>query len=1046
MAEVRLLCGPPRSARAQKLDALLREHWGRGRLLLPTRQYAARRIEQIILEGDFEGAWGRPVLTLDDFAADLVRAEGKDPVRLRDFERRLLLERALARLEDTGALRALGPAAATAGFRSHMLRVITQLKQAAVEPEEFRRRVATRPHPAPLDAIVAEVYAEYQAALLEAGVYDLPGLFWEADLVARQHRPAILSEVDVLMLDAFDDFTPSEFRLLVSLATHLDRIVFGMNYDPDPDRADLYAATARTANQIATRFNVSPEVFEEEPPRSFSEFAARHIFWRDKPSLPPALEPDLELSACPDFLQEIETIGRRVKSLLIDDGVPADEIAVVFRNLRDVAGPLRRVFGEFGIPARILEEPSLWESAIGGFVTRLLDALHDWPRDAVADVLASPWFAPPEPAVDAFAFLARFAQIISGADAWRARLANLASRLEAGTGEDIERLVRQMPHAQHALALLAARIDALENLGRLLPRRATPAAFAAALDRILDELRIERAVEDHPAARVRDAEREAMAALRDLLGDWQAGAGHGFDAAPQSRTEFAAALRQALQETPFRPVQPRHGVACLDAESVRHLRVDYVFLGGANEGAVPQLPSSNAIYSDEDIESLAEAGIHIEGSRTHGEREALLFHHALNVARKRVCITWHKLSRRGQEQYPSPYIVDLMDLLPGAVRDSAVAAPAFVPDIAEAASWRDIQNLAFSKAPELLERFPKQLHALRHGAEIERRRHATAPFDNYDGVLADPGVTGFLRETFGVQHLFSVDQIETYRACPFRFFLERVLDIEDIEIPVAEFDARVRGTILHAALQSFHEQYRGRSISELPEDEALAAMREIVEREFQLKKWWSTNVPPGVEQVELRRLIAVLTRYLHIERERADLEWKPENFEVAFGRVRGESHDPLTRSDPFALTTPAGAVLFAGRIDRIDRSSGGARIIDYKSGALATVSDIREGRSLQLPVYALALEEFLLPGVACREAQFQQVGREKSVEALQRDKSPEKWPALEALVRETVAACVAGIRDGKFPPTPATDVCAYCAARRVCRYEPGRIERKEAHA
>jgi hypothetical protein len=65
------------------------------------------------------------VLTFEDFVADLLQAEGKPPERVGDFERRLLLEDALARVSDKPSLAALGPAAETRGFVSQMLRVIT---------------------------------------------------------------------------------------------------------------------------------------------------------------------------------------------------------------------------------------------------------------------------------------------------------------------------------------------------------------------------------------------------------------------------------------------------------------------------------------------------------------------------------------------------------------------------------------------------------------------------------------------------------------------------------------------------------------------------------------------------------------------------------------------------------------------------------------------------------------------------------------------------------------------------------------------------------
>ena len=53
--------------------------------------------------------------------------------------------------------------------------MITQIKQAAVEPEVFRERVQERPRPSSMDPLVAAVYDAYQAALRQVGAYDRVG-------------------------------------------------------------------------------------------------------------------------------------------------------------------------------------------------------------------------------------------------------------------------------------------------------------------------------------------------------------------------------------------------------------------------------------------------------------------------------------------------------------------------------------------------------------------------------------------------------------------------------------------------------------------------------------------------------------------------------------------------------------------------------------------------------------------------------------------------------------------------------------------------------
>lgn len=1046
MTDVRVIYGTERSSRSARIDRFVLDNWGHALLLVPTRQYATRRTERLITEGNLAGSWGRPVLTLDDFAVQLLRDAGRDPVLVRDAERRFLLDHSLERLKRDGKLDAVGAAAETQGFRSHVLRVITQLKQAAVEPHTFRECVRKRRLHSPLDDVVAEAYSAYQDALLEARVYDLPGLFWEAEFRCRDERPRAFEHVDLLALDGFDDFTPSEFRLISSYARQVSTLVFGLNYASSGNRTDLYKTTARTLEQIRRSFDARTAEAEEALPRTFLEFASSNLFWRDEPRLPSGLEANIEVMPCADFTQEIETIGRRVKSLLIDENVSAGEIAVVYRNLREAAATLRSVFHEFGIPLRMTQQPSLWESATFAFLMEVLDATETWMREPVVNVLSSPWFNPAELRDDAvwpharsaFPLIGRLAQVISGVEEWRARLGRL---LEYKDEETLHALRRGLADPDAAIAALLRGVGLLESIGRSLPEKASPGAFVAAVDAIVDHLGLPGAVESHALETTREYEREALRAFRELLGAWRFW--DSADSSPLSRGEFLSALRQAARETAFAPPRSKGGVTCLDAESTRLLRYDHVFFGGANEGDVPRPAAASAIYSEEDLASLAEQGIVIEGRRAHAEREALLFHHVLNVPRKRLVVTWHMLSRQGGERYPSPYVVDVINLFRiESIQGPLPKAHEFVPAPGAAASWRDLRNaICVSGAPPE-DLFPTELVGIRAGIGIERTRHDSSPFGVYDGILRASRIAAKIASDFAEGHVFSVAQIESYRSCPFRFFLERVLKIAETDTPVAEFDAMIRGSILHSALQAFHEQYRGLAVADIDAAEALESMRIHLDTAFTKHAWRSTTAPRGVEAVERARILAALERYLRIERDRDEAHWKPLHVELGFGRTPGDKHDALTRSEPYALDTPEGKVLFAGRIDRVDRAGSDARIIDYKSGGVPQPKEIAAGVSLQLAIYALALEEYIMDGAQCREAWFLQVGRDKRTEALGRTKKTDEWPERQQLVRDAVAECVASMRSGLFPPTPTDSACAFCGANRVCRYEQSRIERK----
>jgi ATP-dependent helicase/nuclease subunit B len=1045
MGRILLFTGPDRSDRAARIDALLREEAGAALLLTPAYAYASARREELLLGASLPGAWGNPVREFNDFARYLLEAEGREVRLLGDFERLLILEGCLGGMEASGGLSLFHAeaqpdtaAGMTPGLARHLLRVITQLKQAAIEPEDFQGRVE-RAGAAPIDQAVAQVYAAYQDALKATGHYDVPGLYWEAERHCLGAAPKALHGIRLLALDGFDDFTPSQFRLIQALSRQVDRLVFGLNLDPAPDRADLYARSIETAQQIRQRFEVLETNAGLTPPKRYSDFAATTVFWRDPPRAIEGLTPDLEIHTHADVLHEIESIARKIKRLILDEGVAPERIAVVFRDFDGIAATLRAVFREFGLPCRIHHKQALRQSALGAFLRRLIEAGAAWRREAVLDVLLSPWGAGASPIPLAAPLLARMARIVGGIEEWRNRLGSLRARVENGTGEEIEELIGRLPEAALMIDDLQQRIERLWDLWHEWPDSATQRNYVELFARILKELGVEETAAQRLNPEIADSEQVALDALYDLLRTLTEFEGD----TPLSREAFLERLEIGLRETTYLVTGGRGGVFCGNPAAVRNLAFDHVFFGGLIEGVIPAPPPANAVYADQDRDRLRQAGIVIEGRREHNARERLLFHHVLSVARQGLYLSWRVHKDAGGEATPSAFLTEVQSIFSGwaDIEAPAPRADSFVPGPCGLGSLRDLRNAAFHHAPALLEAFPDACAAAVHGAAIEQCRQNNEPFGPYDGMLDDPALVGEIATRFGEAHIFSVNQIEGYLACPFRFFTERILGVRETKVPSAEFDPRRYGAILHRALENFHQQQLGKAIPEIAFEEAQETARHAVADAFKTMSRAEITAPPGLVAAEEGRMNTQIDRYLHIEHEGKD-QWKPMHFEVAFGPVKGPKDDPLTTPDPFVLETPEGPIRFSGRIDRIDRDGASARIIDYKSGSAPSSGEIKQGLSLQLTLYAWVLDRVLFEDVGCEEAWFISVGNKKSSRNALNLKGVDR-EELDQNANAAIVRALRGIRAAQFPPVPATEnTCNYCPFQAACRYSKRRIERK----
>ncbi|MGI6460036.1 MAG: PD-(D/E)XK nuclease family protein [Candidatus Hydrogenedentales bacterium] len=1046
MGAVDVLAGPEGSARTERLDRLLAEQWGRALLLTPTHLFARKRLEELLVRPDIPGAWGTPVSTLQRFAETILQGADPDALPLNDLERRLVLQEALQRLRSAGELEDVGPGSETAGFLRHLLRVFENLKQAAVEPEEFLDCVQRRRHPAALDLVVARAYQEYQAALIERQAYDRIGVYWQArQLLEGPGDLPVLQGIELVALDGFDDFTESEFRLVAALRERVDRLVFSMRTDKAPGGADLYRLQRQTLMRLETTFEPSIEWLPPRLPTTASQHAAAYLLWRD--DVPPVegLASNLEVVPCAGATEEVETIGRAIKTLILD-GVPAAEIAIVYADLEQARNSLRSMGREFQIPLRVHGDDPLASSSVCAFVLDALEASDGWKHGEIVDLLTAPWMDTDdadEALTGALPVVCRQAGIVAGHKQWVRRLLRMRVELSRSPRDrqlHAGQLLRRHPRLLDAVITAEARVKRLSRALGMLPATDELHGFCRATANFLDALALGDAVRRCAPESIRAREIAALEALQELLGRLDA---RQFSmGGPQTRGDFARFLRQTCGEQSFHaPETPRErrGVRCLGLRSVRGLRFRHVFVGGLNEGIVPGQPGVNAVYSEDDVRELRDAGIPLEPREVRTERELAAFHHVLEAAQDRIWLFWRTATPDGKPLLRSPFLNDLLRLFASKpVERTPLRASQYYPALSHAASHRDVINNLFATHTRLPEPLAAEFSAVVRGAAIEQRRYSPAAFDAFDGVLREERNRVEIAERYSEEHVFSATELEDYRKCPFRFFALRLLRMMPVERPVTAFDRSLLGIVIHQVLEEFHRRYPGVPVRAIPADEAEEAMRGIVDSVFIENNAAMLTVPDGMLMAERLSVHERLQRYLRIER-REEVPWYPTDFEAVFGGPREKQYPPL------AISTEAGLLRMRGRIDRIDRGEEGRRVVDYKTGRPPKAAHVREGVSLQLVAYALALEQVIAPGTVCEEGVLLQVGTTARL-AVRESGLGTLWNQAKQGFFVGVSAALEGIRGASFPPLPQPDVCAYCDARRMCRIDASRVERKQGGA
>lgn len=1030
MARVKVITGSARSGRRCAVDRRFLSAAGPALLVLPGRSDARAREASLLQDPalGLGGFWGRRVLDLAGLAEGLVGG-GQ---RLDRLERRLLIEAAV-RAERETLIRLLGvDPEEMPGLSTHLLANVIQLKQAAVEPHELLDRLASARVLTPVDEAIACVYARYQSSLKSLGRYDVPGLYWAAEARCRESHPPLLREVSLLLLDGFDDFTLSELRFLDALARLVPELVIGLHVDIRASRSDAYAASRRALEKLRARLDVELESMDEPAPMDETGFIAEHLFWRDVPPEQVPLAASVTLAPCIDVRHESEFVARAIRSLL-EEGVPAGEIAIAQREGGAALSTLLAALGGLGIPVRATLRQAASSSVPGALLLGFLDMLDAWERDPVLELLSHPALWPDEPSETAvqFGYVARKALVLAGEQEWERQLGHLAEVWEHSPQER-GKAAERTGDPDQALGALRRRLHALRAMAETFPAEAEFETYLNAAKNLISTWRFG---DPRDAGALR-----AIAGVLRRLGPF----------APEGRIRrdaFQRAIKRALEETELPGSAARSGVLVAEPEYLRNRSFRHLFITGLNQGNYPRSPALNALYSRRDLTRLARAGVELDDAPQNASRERLLFLRLFLETRGPVTLTWRVQDAAGREATQSPFAVELGELLrqrPGA-RLPAPAAGAIIARPEEAASLRDAAACAAVAGGKGLDALCDVLPHAASGLAVEAERWREAPCGLHDGVLEAPGLVARLATRYDAQHCFSAAQLEAWLECPFRFLQQRILEIDDTPPFEGELDPMTRGSILHDVLHRFHAARSGEPLIWLMEEGVAGELDRLLQEAMNRMSRQLQSLPREIVAAERAFLGTMLRRYLGACRKRDDATWLPARFEVPFGASARQGEEEVLPA--FRLELEQGeTVLFSGRVDRIDFDASGktARIIDYKSGGVPSAGAIQAGRNIQLGVYALALEQALAPGATCASAYYVPVGKDRWRESLgkaaSRDK--EKWAQREPQMRAAIARAIAAIRSGHFPPLPAGKDCHGCGYAKACRRTAARQARK----
>lgn len=1052
-------------------------------LVVPTKRRVRHLTRELLAEKGVSSAL--PIFTLESFATKLF--EGifdrmsivREPIQTLLFGQAIIAsQNELRYFRLRSRYDRIPP-----GTLEKVINVVKHLKEVGVTPAMLADELLAEQedeHPK-LKDIVA-IYSAYESGLKGLAAVDVEGLFTALHLHCslRQFERAFRAAfptAGAVSIVGFDEFTEPELGFVQRLLSlpidvsvmfdfqlgndglfgHLSenyRRFLAMGLHPEP------AGKAAAANVLGGQRTT--EVQET------MHHLADNLFKKD--GIPRDCSTQITVAKAKDRTAEVELICKLIKHLRTQNpSLDLSRICVAMYRPQVYTPLMREQFAKYGIPANITDRYELAQSPVVVSLIGLLEvAMHGFRRDTLLRALNSAYIILDNDGVRVnaanLATISRELRIVGGVQTWLGKIEREIATLE----EEAPKLADEEERAASARAVdrltkAATDIRWLEHLLHDLGLEQTPAEFHHRLEQLFERVQVARQIVSLDVGARRElVERDARAYAQFMkvvedtvtLLEYQEG--------KEQRHPlrfYVEQLKLAISQERYNVrEQVGEGVLVTSIDETRGLPLDVMIVAGLVDGEFPSVYQSELFFSSTRMK---------QRERRHIWENRYLWYQALTNWTKHLYLTYPEQDAE-------------LDLVRSSFIDSLCA-------IADLEHWTypgasPLEHILFCEE-DYIRQYGKSLPFLSAQIElvpdalqqklgdvekacaVENSRVERHDLPAYEGLIGEH-ISAEAREELQQlkQRVFSSSQLESYGKCPYQFFARRLLRLNVLEEFEEEFSAVEKGYILHEVLFEFYTERREKNLPSLRHcsKEEFAEARERL-LHIAEEKLATIDIPDAFWELEKELILGeketgrgILGEFLEFERERST-SFHPTFFEVGFGAKLGAQ----TRIDPRLSSeepVPAGNVLLGGKVDRVEMNDEAFVIIDYKTGKnLPASEDIREGMSLQLPLYLYAVEQLLArygrslqPAGGIYYQIRNPIALKLGLGSAEYEADLDAGPRTSLLpsndeLRKVIDASIQRVNSyiedmikGKFPLTShdkIEKVCAYCDYKTICRIQ-----------
>lgn len=854
--------------------------------------------------------------------------------------------------------------------------------------------------------------------------------------VFEEHFRKLFPEVNLVIINGFDEFTSPEIKIINQTAA-IKAVELFVYFDYYKFNWQIFSHLDKCYEKFISHGfleieDKSPVVLNE-----FQNILRSKLFKPKTESKIKRFEDHLVVIKAEDRVEEVELIAKEIKELIVTNKIELDKICMAFNLIQKYSPIIRDVFSSFGIPFNLTDRYSLSTSPVVIAFINFLEILeNDFYYKNIFRALSLNYLKAAQINLPNLLKASVQLKVVSGYKNWVDKLQNAIH--QPSKYEDNDSFVSKREKEIYQTAL-----EDIKKLFKLLSpfaEKLSVAEFKQAFTDLVFAFEIPRQLvnnKDEEAEKNIKAFEEFLSNIYEML--------NLFSLEYKSDEKFPLKfylnnIRTAVSSARYNVKEkPGFGVQITTINEIRGLKFDYLFIGGLCDGDFPTRYQPEIFFS----------GSYMKNEKVHQTEERYHFYQSLCSWEKRLYLT-QPMNEERRELVSSNFLDAFLSLF--SVKEKSIADYAGKVFNKEEMLIHIGQNgIKNFKHNEIVDDLNIDLKTIEHSFRVDSLRREN-PFaeNDYTGFIADEAAIESLKNLSDKN--YSISQLETYAHCPYKYFAERILNLQPIEEPSEELEALELGSLLHSILYEFYSQLKKKKIILNRASENEFRQAEALIFKIAKEKVDAANFNAALSFFEIEKILginenprnSILYKFLEAEKD-SEEGFIPEYFELKFGKIDQSEED-------FKI----GKTKFRGKIDRVDADHKQKLItvVDYKlSGKKPSKEDLYAGLSLQLPLYMYAAKKLISAqlkkdyepaGAEIYSLKYQEekFGRQPINLSRKRTTLEEEIELNKELINislEAVQKYVSAIEEGKFHLSMLEDretkVCQYCNFRAICRIQ-----------